>query len=323
MTEKANTQAPVRAEAFDWLMRLEAAPADAAVRAAFDAWLSASEAHRKAYGSVERMWRLSGALPADYAEQVRGRTVPSSQRRRHRGRTIGFAAMALAACVAFAFWPVLQLRLTADHITGTAELRTITLDDGSVVHLDAGSAIAVHYGAQRREVSLLAGQAFFEVVHAPERPFVVATGDVTVTDTGTAFSVRSSAETVSIAVQSGSVEVALDHGNRPVAALQPGEQVTVDRASGPVVKAAVAPENIAAWRERRLVVDGVPLAEVVEELDRHHWGTIVLRDRALAARRVTGVFDLAHPVEALQAIVRTQQATMTELTPYLLVVSGR
>ena len=339
MTGDAAKEDPVREEAFDWLMRVQAAPGDAAVRASLDSWLSESETHRKTYRSVERMWRLAGDLPADYVEQVRGaeqvRALAASSRDRRprstgwrradsrRGRTIAFAAAALAACLALVFLPAIQLHLAADHMTGTAELRTITLEDGSVVHLDAGSAIAVHYGAERRDVALLSGQAFFEVVHGAARPFVVAAGDVAVTVTGTAFGVRASADAVSVAVQSGSVEVALDRGNRLVATLAPGEQLTVDRAAGQVARAAIAPENIAAWRERRLVVDGAPLSEVVEELDRHHWGAIVLRGRTLAARRVTGVFDLAHPVEALQAIVRTQQATMTELTPYLLVISGR
>ncbi len=88
-----------------------------------------------------------------------------------------------------------------------------------------------------------------------------------------------------------------------------------------IAKSEIAPEDVASWRERRLIVDGATLGEVVAELDRHHSGMIVLRDRSLGDRRITGVFDLRHPVEALQAVARTQQASVVEITPYLLIVS--
>lgn len=312
-----------RAEAFDWLMRIEAAPDDASLRAAFEEWLTASEARRLAYRSVERMWRVSAGLPTDYAEQLAlagSEKPPTAQPRRHRLRRIGWIATALAACLALVYLPALQLRLAADHLTSTAELRDVTLKDGSIVHLDAGSAIAVHYGAARRKVTLLAGRAFFEVVPGADRPFAVEAGTVTVTVTGTAFDVRSLADTVSVAVQSGTVQVALATHQKTIA-LAPGERLEVERAAGRMSKSEIASQDIATWRQRRLVVDGASLAEVVEELGRHYDGLIVIRDRALSARRITGVFDLRRPVEALQAMVGAQHGSVTQITPYLQVVS--
>ena len=324
-TREGNEGDPERAEAFDWLMRIEAAPGDASLRAALDAWLAGNDARQTAYRSVERMWRVSGGLAADYAGHVPAVAAAEVHRlafrhRRNR-RLFGFAAAALAACLFLLYLPTLQLRLTADHLTGTAELRDTTLEDGSIVHLDAGSAIAVHYGASRRQVRLLAGRAFFEVVPGADRPFVVSAGDVTVTVTGTAFDVRSSSDAVSVAVQSGTVQVALAD-NQASATLTTGERLDIDRTAGRMTKSDVPPQDIAAWRQRRLVVDGVPLAEVIDELGRHYDGAIVVRDRALAARRITGVFDLRRPIEALQAVVRAQQGSVTEITPYLQIVSG-
>jgi transmembrane sensor len=307
-----------RAEAFDWLMRIEAAPGDASLRQALEDWLSASEARRLAYRSVERMWRVSGSLPPDYAEEIESH--PGASPLRHRLRRAGWVVAVLAACLAVLYFPVLQLRLAADHLSGTAQLRDITLEDGSVVHLDAGSAIAVHYGAARRGVTLLAGRAFFEVVPGTDRPFAVAAGNVTITVTGTAFDVRSLADTVSVAVQSGTVQVAMETDKKAVT-LAPGDRVEVERAGGRMAKSGIPSQDIATWRQRRLVVDGAPLADVIEELGRHYDGLIVIRDRALAQRRITGVFDLRRPVEALQAIVGAQHGSVMQITPYLQVVS--
>jgi transmembrane sensor len=310
---------PLRGEAVDWLMRLQAAPGDAAVRAAFDAWLETSEAHRRAWQSVSRVWRLSEGLPAtDAPASANVMALPRARRIR---RAFVIAATALAACIALYFAPVLQLRLQADHMTSVAELGDVALEDGSVVQLDAGSAIAVRYGSARREVVLLAGRAYFDVVQAKDRPFVVVADDVTVTVTGTAFDVRSAGDGVSVAVQSGTVEVGLDGGARLAGTLTRGQRLSVSRGTRQVVKSEMAPEDVASWRERRLVVDGVALAEVVEELGRHYHGFIVLRDRSLAERRITGVFDLRRPVEALNAVARTQHGSVTEITPFMLVVS--
>ena len=305
-----STDDDLLAEAVDWRLRIEAAADDEALRAALDAWLARSEAHRSAWRDVERMTRVAAALPADYAHPPRRRPRPA------------FAALAIAACIAFLFLPTLQLWLASDYQTATAELRRITLDDGSVVSLDAASAIAVRYGAARREVALLSGRAFFEVVPAADRPFVVAVDDATVTVTGTAFDVRSSAQTTSVAVQSGTVEVALDHGRRPAAMLTRGQRLDIDRKSDRVAKADIPTDDIASWRNRRLVVDRATVAEVVEELGRHYSGVVLLRDGALADRLVSGIFDLRQPIEALQAAVRTHDGSVTRITPYVVVISG-
>lgn len=320
MKPAADEGEPLRGDAVDWLMRLQASPGDETVRAGLEAWLAASDSHRRAWESVERVWRVSGGLPAADALPV-GNVVGLPRARRSR-RVLAIAVAVLAACIALYVAPIVKLRLQADHMTSIAELSEVTLEDGSVVHLDAGSAIAVHYGASRREIVLLAGRAFFQVAPAKDRPFVVAAEDVRVTVTGTAFDVRSAGDEVIVAVQSGTVEVGLAGSAQLAGVLTRGERLSVNRASRQVAQSRIAPEDVAAWRQRRLVVDGASLAEVVEELGRHHAGIIMLRERSLADRRITGVFDLRRPVEALHAIARTQHGSVTEITPYLLVVSG-
>jgi transmembrane sensor len=236
-------------------------------------------------------------------------------------RTVAATAVALAACVALYFFPALQMRVLADHTTGVAELREVVLEDGSVVHLDAGSAISVKYGAAGRDVALLGGQAFFEVSSLQGQPFRVRSGDVTVTVTGTAFSVRSSERAVFVDVQSGTVEVS--SGKAAPAVLARGQRAVVDRASGRIVQGEVAPTEVASWRSRRLVVHDTTLDDVIEELGRHHAGLILLPNRKLGRQLVSGVFDLTRPVEALTALAESQNGKLTEITPYLLVISAR
>jgi transmembrane sensor len=312
---------PLRAKVVEWLMQLDAAPHDAALRAKFEAWLAESDRHRAAFAVVEPVWRTS----ADLAPAPAPATIVSFGVRpaRPARRRITFAAIgAIAAAAAFLFLPALQLHLQADYLTGVAEQRDLTLVDGSKIALDAGSAVAVRYGGQRREVDLLSGQAFFEVTHDRERPFVVKAGGVEVIVTGTAFSVDRSESGVTVAIREGSVDVALDGVPRPIASLVGGERLQVSR-EGKAAKGRIAAGEVASWRDRQFIVYDATVRDVVAQLGRYRNGVVMFADGVIADRLVSGVIDLGKPTEALQALVALQQGSIIEITPWLAIVSSR
>lgn len=310
----------------DWLLRLEACPDDRSLRAEFEAW------HRRpgnelAFDDMKRVWSSLDGLAAEapQADRVSIPSAPAAVSRLRPNffwRSVAAAAVMLIACVAVLAYPTLRLRLDADALTGTAETRSLRLEDGSLALLDAQSAVAVNFTADRREVVLLEGSAFFEVVPSAERPFVVRAGDVAVTVVGTAFAVQTNSLQVSVAVQSGTVRVAGATGTPP-AVLTRGQRLTIDRATQRDVRSEIAPEDVAAWRDGRLVVQDMPLRAVADELGRYQSGMIVFQQAAMADRLVSGVFNLRRPAEALAAAVDTQSGRIHEITPYLLLVSGK
>jgi transmembrane sensor len=296
---------PAWDRALDWLLRVEAAPDDRLLRGQRDAWLAAHESHAAAYRQAERVWRLTGA-------------APSAARPTRPWRRGGLALAVLAACLMLWLAPDLGVPMRADYRTSAGETRDIALRDGSTVSLDADSAIAL--GSGDRSVELLAGRAFFQVKRDPAHPFTVKAGEASVAVLGTAFDVLLAERSVTVAVQSGSVSVAA--GQTQAVTLQPGQRAIVDRADGAITAATVGMDGIAAWRNGKLVVEGVPVAEVIEALDRHHVGVILLRDPVLGARRITGVFDLRDPDAALRAVLRPYGGSVLAITPYMLVVQG-
>jgi transmembrane sensor len=304
----AGTGGPVWDRALDWLLRIEAAPEDRLLRGQRDAWLAAHESHVAAYRQAERVWRLTGAVPPA--------ARPTRPVRWRRGG-LALVAAALAACLVLWLAPDLSVLMRADHRTSAGETRDIALPDGSTVSLDADSAIAL--GSGDRSVELLAGRAFFQVKRSTAHAFTVKAGEANVAVLGTAFDVLLSERSVTVAVQSGSVSVA---GSSQSVTLQPGQRAIVDRAAGTVTAATIGVAGIAAWRNGKLVVEGVPVAEVIEELDRHHTGVILLRDPVLGARRITGVFDLRDADAALRAVLRPYGGRVLAITPYMLVVQG-
>jgi len=316
---------PTWDEAFDWVIRIERAPKDAAVAAALQAWLARSDIHAVAYQEVRKVWQvaphLSPALPERW-RNLRPAAVSSVRQLRpvlsRRQWLIG-----AAAGVASAFAAGTLGDLFADHATGTGETKIVTLADGTRLQLDTDSAVRLSFDQQRRAVELLRGRAFFDVAHDARRTFAVTAGAAQATALGTKFDVRRDDTRVTVAVEEGCVAISLNGRNPlPQDALDPGAAVAIDLETGAVRQSAVDAQAIGAWRGGRLVVEGWSVAQVLDELGRYHRGTILLRDEALGARLVSGIYDLTRPVDAIRAVAQAQGGQVREISPWLLVVSG-
>ncbi len=319
-------------EATDWLILLQEEPDDAELRRRFDEWLKARPENQSAWAATKTFADVAALLPAARASHEAASVVahdgPVAQVSRLKPRTAGrrwaMPAMALAAAACLALWtgPALLLHLRADHVTGTAELRQLDLPDGSRVTLAPASAIAVADDRQGRRVRLLAGEAFFQVRPDPARPFRVTARDVEATVLGTSFDVRLGSDDVAVSVEEGIVAVAAAGASVDTAAkLAAGQFVRVATGGG-TTRGSEQPELVAAWRQGQLYAQETRLGDAVDQLRRSFGGTIVLTDRRLADRRITGAYNLADPEDALRGMARVHGATVRRITPWLLVVSG-
>jgi len=345
-----NSNDPSWDEALDWLLKVKAAPGDAALQADLAHWLSEREAHTRAYQRAKRIWRLTGDVPSVYARhsEAARRLHPSEddtatiergdseEKSRPKVRdpkgavsrpkwqwAAGLAAGIVLACVLALYAPALWRSFQADYTTAISEVRQITLSDGTVVSLNADSAVAVQYSEKRRDLRLLRGEAFFVVADRDPRPFSVKAGAMTVVDLGTAFNLNLGSTTLDVAVHSGVVEVRYEGGGEPVRGrLTTGERFTVDRATGQITRDVMLPSSMGAWRNGRIIVRGATIAQVIDQIRRHYRGIVLVVDDRIAARKITGIYDLADPVAALRAAVEPHAGSVTRITPFLVVVSG-
>lgn len=151
--------------------------------------------------------------------------------------------------------------------TGHALHQDVTLADGSQVTIGAASTLAVRLNSDVRLIELSEGEAFFKVHHEPQRPFVVDTGELTVTAIGTAFNVRKVAENIAVSVTEGRTRVASPDGTAIEVGV--GEQVVYDAESRTFKQAAVDARIATAWRSRRLEFVNEPLDVVIANLNRY------------------------------------------------------
>ncbi len=308
-------------EATRWFARLRRDEVSAGDHAAFEAWQSESLAHRRAYREVERLWNMMDGLEP----------VPIERSLRLTGRWPRLAGALVASLLVlvmglyvagslfdFGPWGMPHYR------TAIGERRTVTLSDGSVVHLNTQSDIAVAFYDVERHVRLRSGEALFDVNADPERPFIVDAGAGRIRVTGTAFDVRLDGEAADVAVIRGHVDVLRrgEERQRAEAQLSAGEGVRVD-ASGVSETAPVDVAAVTAWRQGRLVYRGVPLSRVVDDLNRYFTPPVRIGDASLEDVRLTAVIRLEDRDSILQALQTTLPLTVVTLPNGLTVLYDR
>jgi transmembrane sensor len=300
-------------QAADWALR-RADGLSETERRDLDAWLRLSDAHAEAFDRAQRILGEAGRalrLDADFTRRM-------LRRPEKRGRAATVALLLLLAASAGGFLAADgPLRLQADVISTAGEMPRIVLSDGSQVTLNGESAIAEYFDGTIRRVTLLRGEAYFEVARDPARPFVVEAGPGRIEAKGTAFDVNLVAGEVDVTVTEHSVAVAIGGAETLVSS---GQRLSYD-ATGILREPGPVPEGFETpWRAGRLVFEDRPLAAVVEEIFRHLPGKVVVADGKTASRRISGSFDLRDPDAALKSFSTAFGLEIVQLGSVLTVV---
>jgi len=283
-------------------------------RRAFEVWRAADPKHARAWAELEHMW---GALTLPPAAGITDARVPDPKEAtaisrwpaaaarpdlQPRARSRWPAAIAASLLIAIGFgWQTLPDGVWSDHRTSIGERRIITLDDGSEVELGSASALNVHFSTDSRKVTLVTGEAFFNVAKDAERPFVVTADNGEIAALGTAFNIKI-ASNVSVTVTHSAVNV--QAADQPPVRVVAGQGVSYDART----VSAVAPidvDDALAWRHNQLIFRDARLEDVLAELQRFRHGYIQLLSSDLADRRVTAVFDARRPNAALESIAQS------------------
>jgi len=300
-----------------WAARLQSSDASPVDHAQFQQWLDQDPRHVRAYDEFDQLWTdlQDVPLPPGKLKKIRrGRSV-------RRSAAVGLGMVAMMAIGAEHFG-ILD-RINADHYTRTGQTDQVRLPDGTMVSLNSDSAIKVAYSSQRREVVLLRGEAFFDVQHNPDRPFVVIDDQFRARAVGTRYGVREHSISVApdVQVEEGVVEVTADTSRERVM-LHAGDGAFLsDDGTFSVTKTDVGNET--AWRDGKLVFSNQPLRDVLATLEKHRFGKIVLLSDAAGAQRVSGIFELSNTDQALSALVAGLPIRITLATDLLTIIDEK
>lgn len=298
----------IREAAAEWAVLLSDGEPDEQRHEALQHWLQADVRHAEALAFAQRTWQALATLPAERHSSPRRAAPVMGGARSAAGRRSRWRRWSAAACLLLALGVGVEQRdrlllpLLADHRTVTGEVRSLILDDGSEVILDSSSAIRVDFSPAQRRIELLAGSAIFQVAPQVSRPFIVTAAGGSAQALGTRFIVdRQDDQRAWVGVLEHAVEVRAAGQQRRV---EEGESVRYSATE--LAGLQVDLQRATGWQRGVLVFDRVPLQQVVEQLNRYRSGHILISDKALAQREVSGVFRL----DALDSALATLTAEM-------------
>lgn len=306
----------IREAAAAWIARIERRPS-ARLRRDLDHWLAADPRHAAAYRRMSR--RFEGARTLRTSRRYADR--PQRARRPVRATTAA-TALALAAIAAVLLLPKHELSspnsarqpdravtaavdnaentLTRRIAAPVGEIRSVGLNDGSVVTLDKTSAVEIAFTSEVRRITLVRGRARFTVAH-DGRPFVVFADGGSVTARGTIFDVSlSPSGQVDVALLRGIIDVApkahvpATTTAPPVRRLRAGQ--AIGYASGGLVPGSdLIRADDAKWVDGAVEFDNVSLAYLLDQTNQHAGKPITVADPSLATLRVSGRFKVGDP----------------------------
>lgn len=202
--------------------------------------------------------------------------------------------------------------------TSLGEHKQITLPDGSLAHLNTNSVLSVNFSQSVRQIDLLQGEVHFDVVHDPNRPFVVFVNDKVITAVGTAFNIEiKPGENIEVLVTEGTVLVEnnqlprskdnrtgtdivlsdfyMSAGNRVLLssdAIIKEEKLSLDKM-----------KNALAWQKGMLVFQGETLISALQEVGRYSEAEFQIIDESIKTLQIAGYFKMGD-TEGLLAALR-------------------
>ncbi|MGI4863325.1 MAG: FecR family protein [Janthinobacterium lividum] len=332
------------------LARHLAAEATASERAALRTWVQADPTHLQILATVTRAWERAGeaaAAPVLFSPTdveaawqrfrplmapapVPARPAPTgpsarprlAAQRRPRWQLAAGLVVLLGASYAFAKALFLKPEASITTYASTTQRRQVQLPDGSTVWLNAHSQLRYTGAgtAPGTRAVQLTGEAYFEVLPNPARPFVLSTTTARLRTAGTAFHVRAYAAEDSVEVSVGRGQVWLARLAAPVDSvlLTAGTRAALRATDAPGRVAArlrsspAANANFRAWQTDTLRFADTPVAQVIQTLRATFGTNVLLAGPSLGQCRFTGTFSHPQPGQVL-AVLAT--ATASRLTP--------
>jgi transmembrane sensor len=317
-----------------WYLKKREHSLDLVERAEFEQWLAADPRHVKEYDSIANAMQMLRSpeflsTMADDAEQQA--FLAEAERRKSKQRRVGqLVVVCLLSILSMVFYreyqdwqtiPVMQM--AAQNPVGQIAIKT--LDDGSKVTLSAKSDMEVTYYRHQRHVLLKEGEAIFEVVKDPDRPFIVETDTAIVTVLGTRFAVNRLDNLVRVSVDHGTVKVEpkLDPTQKIPAEsriITNGQVLEVYPNHATILVNRPASDAF-AFLTGRLVFDRADIAEIATTISRYRLKQVQAQGKE--ARNISADINIHNIEQFLRGLHNVAPVSTRETPEYTLITSQR
>ena len=173
----------------------------------------------------------------------------------------------------------------------------VLLSDGTKVFLNAGSRLVYPeiFKGKTREVFLI-GEAFFDVKHDKDHPFIVQLSDIRVKVLGTRFNISAytADNVIETVLAEGSVVMDKNYAGifEKSIVLVPDQMASFDRTTKDTRVKAVNVNNYILWTKGVLQFENTDLNRITKKLERFYNIRIRFADPLLGGLRISGKLEL-------------------------------
>lgn len=301
---------PTAQQAIEWMVLLRSGEATDNDFREYERWRYSDASHDAACAQIEttlgKIQSLTHTMPR---ENVRQTLLAPSSRRKFLQNTLGIAAVAVVGgLVVNQKYPLPYL--LSDIHTNTAQRRRIELGDGSILDMNARTALNIAFNDNLRNVTLRTGGFIANVVN-DVRPFSVHTEMGRILAGEARFNVRRESDGIHLAVLDSVVKVTNLRGENQRVEAGHGLWFNHDT----LMPIAISPTAETAWTQGRLEVQDTSLSSVIDSL-RNYSPAVIRLDPAIAGLRVSGNFPLDDVPYTLDALAQTMPIAITRTTGY-------
>ncbi len=287
-------------------------------------WRKASEENEKRLKQFETLWETSAAVKnhtsvnVDMAwQKVQQKISPKNASKgrmiRMNQRWLMAASFALLLGIGIFLFnrnttPVEEM-LTAKVTTKTENLQ---LQDGSKIIIRNGSlSYPKVFKGQQRKVILNSGRAFFDIASDKAKPFIITTGNTSVTVVGTEFEIITENETTQVMVKEGKVRFNTPKGEIFLTA---GMGARYSKKTNELENMQPEDNNSFSYVSGQLNFANQTLKQVLLDLNEYYQdNTIELDNEMLENCRITASFDHDKLETVLAVIAVTLNLEVEEL----------
>jgi transmembrane sensor len=304
MSTQAGQTLAIEAKAAEWIaQRSDAERWSDNEQAMLDAWLAESSLHEVAYLRLLALWESADRL-AILRKPMREASEGASMGGNWRVMRITAALVLMVAGTSAYFYEHNPKDRTYSTPLGGSE--TVLLADGSRIELNTSTVLRTDITASRRKVTLVRGEAYFQIKHDAAHPFTVETGGHRIIDLGTKFLVKSNTDRVEVSLIEGKAQFDFSDTRTQAhpAILTPGDvAVATSSALSVTRKSSDAISNELGWRRGVLIFDRTTLADVADEVNRYSTKKLIVADPQAARLTIGGTF----PTRSVRTIAEAAQ----------------
>jgi transmembrane sensor len=313
-------------------------------------WTNENKTNKKLYVQLKDIWEATQASTShrfnsqqawyEFRDQI-AEKIDDSKRQKQRHIYLNILKMAALVIItfgisrmAFSSKTEVQKPIANNEVNVPLGSKTqIILPDGSKVWINSGSKLNYNsdYNDTCRIVNLT-GEAYFDVVKNPKKPFIVKAGGLDIKAYGTTFNVKSYPEDnfIETILVNGIVTIVNENTNKQIANLKPNQKTIYYKKEAKIafekkiIKQEKTPElekiitinpkvqmvlvqtqseNFTAWKDQKLIFNSETFDEIVLKLERWYGVNIELMDEKIKNERFTGKFTHNEPlIQVLEAI---------------------